>query len=401
MPKKIRQIITFIFALLLLINNPAITNWIKVPEVTGSSCILPIGDIILVGSNNGVYRSEDNGLSWSYFNIDNPNPGITGLAKNEDAIFAGTYNGVYVSADTGKTWNWTGPSYTILSVFANDSVVLACIHGGGLFRSENNGATWTPTDGGTFYSYMVHENKILAGTFSGIFESTDNGATWDFAGLPNKMVTSLSQNTRYFFAANYTHGIYRSEDFGASWTLSNQGLPLDSVHAYSVFAYGSLIFAGFSSNKIYLSRDNGSNWQDFSDGIDISKDTYHVKFAVCGNNIFVSFLYNSLWYFDLSQLTSVSEIRPPRPEKFWVSQNFPNPFNHSTAIRYSIPESGFVVLKIYDVQGHEIRTLVNEFQMANTYTVHFDAKNLPSGIYFYQFRMGKNVFQRGKLVLIK
>jgi len=401
MLKIFNHTLILFFALFILINNNVYSNWSKVAEVNGSSCILTFGDIILVGSNNGIYRSLDNGSNWLHFVVDNTYSAITDLSKNDEYIYAGTFNGVYSSVDTGKTWNGLGPAYSILSVYAKDSTVFACIHGGGLFRSGNYGQSWTPIDGNHFYSYMLHENKIFAGTFSGIYVSNDNGMNWDLTDLTNKIITSLSKNDKYFFAANYTYGIYRSDDYGISWSESNQGLPLDHFHPYSVFAKESLIFAGLTSNKIYLSTDNGLSWKDFSNGLNINDETYHVKFAISGNKIFVSFLYNSLWYYDLSQITNVSELNNSIPNRFILLQNYPNPFNQSTKIIYSVPNSEHVILKIYDVLGSEIKTLVNDFKMPNIYSINFNASNLSSGIYFYRFQIGKDFVKTRKILLIK
>ncbi|HPS66168.1 MAG TPA: agmatine deiminase family protein, partial [Ignavibacteria bacterium] len=77
------------------------------------------------------------------------------------------------------------------------------------------------------------------------------------------------------------------------------------------------------------------------------------------------------------------------PEKFALSQNYPNPFNPSTVINFSIPKNGFVSLKIYDVLGREISSLVNEFRHAGKYSVEFNASNLASGIYFYRITAGE------------
>ncbi len=392
--------ILFIF-LVLLFYETVFPQWEKVTEVSGSSCILSLGDTILVGTNNGVYCSLDNGLHWSQYAVDTTYPIITDLVKNQDYIFAGTYNGVYASSDTGKTWISLGPPFSILSVYARDSVIFACIHGGGLYRSENNGQSWTFIDGNHFYSYLLYDNKIFTGTFTGIYVSRDYGLTWDFAALPNNIITSLSKNDTYFFAANYTHGIFRSDDYGISWSPSNQGLPLDLLHPYTVFARDSLIFAGLTSNKIYLSINNGLDWQDFSTGIDIGEETYHVKFALSGSKIFVSFLYNSLWYYDLSQITKVPVTNNGIPQKFILQQNHPNPFNQSTRITYSVSRSDHIILRIHDVRGKEIITLVNNVQRPDTYSVNFNASELSSGIYFYTLKIGNDCVQARKMLLIR
>jgi hypothetical protein len=88
------------------------------------------------------------------------------------------------------------------------------------------------------------------------------------------------------------------------------------------------------------------------------------------------------------------------PLDFILEQNFPNPFNPSTTINYSIPEISFVILKVFDLLGSEIETLVNGEKPAGTYEVTWYAETLPSGIYFYQMRAGDYINTR-KMVLIK
>ncbi|MCB0748661.1 MAG: T9SS type A sorting domain-containing protein [Ignavibacteriae bacterium] len=86
--------------------------------------------------------------------------------------------------------------------------------------------------------------------------------------------------------------------------------------------------------------------------------------------------------------------------KFELSQNYPNPFNPSTIIRYTIPEAGNVSLKIYDVLGREVRTLINKELNSGEHEIEFDAGSLSSGIYFYNLKTG-NFTSTKKLILLK
>ncbi len=94
------------------------------------------------------------------------------------------------------------------------------------------------------------------------------------------------------------------------------------------------------------------------------------------------------------------------PNKFELSQNYPNPFNPSTKIKYSIPVGGingegiFTTLKIYNILGSEITTLVNEKKEAGNYEVEFSANNLPSGVYFYSISAG-SLTSTKKMILTK
>jgi len=88
------------------------------------------------------------------------------------------------------------------------------------------------------------------------------------------------------------------------------------------------------------------------------------------------------------------------PTEYKLNNNYPNPFNPSTIIRYSIPEVSFTSIKIYDALGKEVSSLVNESKSAGTYEVEFNASNLSSGIYYYTLQVG-SFTQTKKMILIK
>lgn len=96
------------------------------------------------------------------------------------------------------------------------------------------------------------------------------------------------------------------------------------------------------------------------------------------------------------------EYEEPIPSEFSLSQNYPNPFNPETTIEYSIPKAEFVTLKVFDILGKEVATLVNEFKQPGVYSSKFNTlrSSLPSGIYFYGLKAG-NFIKTNKMVLLK
>jgi hypothetical protein len=100
-------------------------------------------------------------------------------------------------------------------------------------------------------------------------------------------------------------------------------------------------------------------------------------------------------YSNTIELTSIGS------SDYRLAQNYPNPFNPSTLISYQIPDNGFVILKIYDVLGREVKTLVNGFQQAGIHTVNFNAEGLTSGVYFYKMEAGKNFSSFRKMILLR
>ena len=99
--------------------------------------------------------------------------------------------------------------------------------------------------------------------------------------------------------------------------------------------------------------------------------------------------------------TSVERLdKTDRPTQFHLEQNFPNPFNPSTSIRFHVLERGFVALKVFDALGREVRTLVNGDYDAGLYEIRFEAENLPSGVYFYTLTTGRTIESK-KMILMK
>ena len=96
----------------------------------------------------------------------------------------------------------------------------------------------------------------------------------------------------------------------------------------------------------------------------------------------------------------IDNVQDFHPNRFSLKQNYPNPFNPSTVISYSLPKGEFVTIKIYNLIGQEIKTLVNNYKNAGTYNVTFSAAGLPTGIYFYQMQAGSFNSVK-KMLLIK
>jgi hypothetical protein len=88
------------------------------------------------------------------------------------------------------------------------------------------------------------------------------------------------------------------------------------------------------------------------------------------------------------------------PNVYALNQNYPNPFNPTTSISFALPKAGVVELKVYDILGKEVATLVNGFNQAGSHTVNFDASGLSSGIYFYTLKSA-DFTDTKKMVLVK
>ncbi len=105
-----------------------------------------------------------------------------------------------------------------------------------------------------------------------------------------------------------------------------------------------------------------------------------------------------MWNLGYSSVTGIKN--PHKREDFQLSQNFPNPFNPTTTIQYQLPKAGNVTIRVYDILGNEVATLVNGEKPAGVYETKFNASNLSSGLYIYQLKAG-NFMQTKKMMLLK
>ena len=110
--------------------------------------------------------------------------------------------------------------------------------------------------------------------------------------------------------------------------------------------------------------------------------------------------------YSIESTTEVNPTQPEKPQKFSLEQNYPNPFNPSTRISFSLPEQGYVTLKIYDILGKEIATLIDRDYKSGSYTINWNGKDnsetdVSSGIYFYHLQVGEKFSQTNKMVFLR
>jgi photosystem II stability/assembly factor-like uncharacterized protein len=391
-------------------------------------------------------------LNAQWIRTNGPTGGVYSLAASDTCLFAGNNNGkIFCSTNNGTTWTtvYSGTAGTRTDALAISDTNLFAANDVGILRSTNNGTSWTMvglTGGLGPQALAISDTNIFAGTFqSGVYRSTNNGTNWTEvnSGLTDtaRFITALFAVDTNLFAGTWGRSAFRSTDKGESWIPANIGLTSTHVHAFTVYTNpvsGTNLFAGtFFSDGVYLSTDNGGNWIAMNNGLTNSNVR---SLAVFDTNLFAgthlggvfrsanngiswttfsegltnsdinallvydSTLFagteNGVWRRSLSDITGVEDQNYEITSQFTLEQNYPNPFNPTTTIRYFIPNSEFVTLKVYDVLGNEVATLVNEEKPAGSYKVNFNAAKLSSGIYFYSLQAG-SFTQTKKLILIK
>jgi len=190
------------------------------------------------------------------------------------------------------------------------------------------------------------------------------------------------------------------------WWKVDLGANYDLIGSEVMWEFGGTVY----QYRIDVSTDN-IKWNRVVDKTNntstaqIQQDNFTAK-SVRFVRITVTHLqagsWASFWEFKIfgSPSTLVRESNEILPEKTELYQNYPNPFNPSTRIGYQLPASDFVTLKVYDVLGKEVKTLVNERQNAGNHSVQFNAANLPNGVYFYRLQAG-NYSAIRKILLLK
>ena len=136
--------------------------------------------------------------------------------------------------------------------------------------------------------------------------------------------------------------------------------------------------------------------------IDISHQVFRFVITATGVHHYYCIPHQSLGMVGTITATAVNGVEDENiaPEKFLLSQNYPNPFNPVTSIKYVVGSFQFVSIKVFDLLGREVATLINEEKPAGEYEVEFNGNNLPSGIYFYRLKAG-DYSETKKMVLLR
>ena len=394
--------------------TPGNTDWVY--SIASSTD----GDIYASSWARGVYRSTDQGITFTFSGLTGKRVSHLSVALNGDIYgLSMTQSNSYIhrSTDKGNTWTdvYTG-SFLLnyagggVIVYPSDGSIVAAFAvtvgptigdvATYIFKSTNGGDNFFQTQviGLGFVGGMIitADQKILLGTsLGGVLYSTNNGSSFislsSFPSIFIKTIQIAPDNTIYVSDA---YGLNSSTDNGQTFQDASVPGNFSTVRTAAVNSNGD-VFLSKDDRNIFLSHDRGNSWTQINEGI--PGTTYVYSLTSSQGRIFAGTSNSGAYYFD--DLTGIFP-NTLTADEFRLEQNYPNPFNPVTLLEFGISNSGFVSLKVYDILGNEVKTLVNEFKQPGTYEVEFAGSNLSSGIYFYKLEAGSFV-ETKRMLLVK
>ncbi|RMG38502.1 MAG: T9SS C-terminal target domain-containing protein [Methanobacteriota archaeon] len=412
---------------------------------------LGINTVIISGLGSNVFKSTDGGNTWySIFEADEPGWNIMLYPQNDGRIFLSIENGeLWVSADQGESWNYvyfansTGVAHLrSLNFFgAQGYAVRKAFFPGNIrryfARTFDNGYSW-------LYSflpasdieivYFVNQNVGWAiGDNSELYKTTNGASTNSFIFFQSK--NHINKSINDFQSTLDTISVDISGNLAFTLPhIVDMRVTIDSVlHPQSSELELKLIHAGVTDTLAFDLTSAGANFIHtvFDDsammsitsgnppytgayqpyrplaqfkGLDLNGDwILEVYDHATGNTGTLNAWGLEIEYED--NILAVDGDSPGAPESFALYQNHPNPFNPVTTIQYSVSTQQFVTLKVFDLLGRTVKTLVNAPKAPGTYTVQWDGTNdagkpVASGVYLYRLQ-AENYTGVRKMLLVR
>ena len=416
--------------------------WERIPPdpdvvgITGLSHItVDPGGTLWAFRDERAYRSEDRGATFSeYLDIQFRRPPgeiISTTFTEGGVMYAGTA-GTGVHALESEYWQpYNSPGNGIRAVAFTGAGGLIAGTGGGIYALGpvviGEGWTWVRLlQSGAIYDMSVlPDGTILAASEDGIYRSADDGQTWTLvyahssrpavyglASTSDGVVLATGTITCPFFSGTgaYDGGVYRSEDDGETWSVAISGLttpfgacivpisdiivtPQDEAILAMEYAEGMGMEAG-----IYLSTDGGSSWTAHNTGLQTGDVPRQFTMYEDGTVLLYSHASRSYPIY-IRRATATARERREMPEAIHLAPAYPNPFNPSTTISFTLDAPHHVRLAVYNVLGEKVATLSDEMKAAGRHEIPFVSDDLPSGTYLYRLEAAGRVQARTMTLL--
>ena len=362
-----------------------------------------------ITGNGSVLATTDGGKNWSVLLSD-------GYAKscfftNDSNGFILTDYGINRTSDGGKSWEWEIISHLINNekriFFLDDQIGFITTSRNGIYKTINGGESWDFD----FISYcelsgiwFSDKDNGWAVGYNGIIYRFTDTLGWEqvYSGYGNKLnkVFFTDKDTGWISGgSSYSDCIFlKTTDGGKIWnTTANSSYFLINDFYFKNTQLGWAVGQSSESRGVVLeTNDGGNHWTPIITNLSAPLKAIHFKddvgWAVGDNGLILKMI-------DPTDITAAKPVYAPSVDEYLL-QNYPNPFNSTTTISWKIAESSKVTLKVLDIVGRTVATLVDEQRPQGEYETQFDASTLPKGIYFCQLKAGEFMETR-KMILMK
>jgi photosystem II stability/assembly factor-like uncharacterized protein len=420
-----------------------------------SLCFTDVNTGFTAGLFGSIYKTTNAGINWiSKSGCINQLNAID-FVNNSTGFAAGNYGTFLKTTNGGINWSrkTTNVSQTLTSFkFKNANQGYLISNNGTILKTSNGGENWNSAynNSNEIYNSICLLNNsdslIIGGSsnsngsiFFKVFTNDKKEINDFICIIPGcssvNSVKFINMNTG--FAAGANGIIAKTINKGINWTVSNPGI--NETYTCLEFINQTTGFAVTNGGKVIETTNCGLTWYNvyvatqglfsvkffnLQTGYISGYNGFFARTTDCGDNWSPNFTgtYNTLYSISITDSvvlylagqggailksinggisSSIKKISESVIKSFSLSQNYPNPFNPSTNIRYKIPKNSFVILKVYNILGKEIATLVNEKLSPGEYESTFDGGNLPSGVYFYSLYADGVRIDTKKMVLLK
>jgi photosystem II stability/assembly factor-like uncharacterized protein len=322
--------------------------------------------VYAVGFYRTVVKTTNGGASWIKIQ--------SGMAGD------GNYTCVFfINENTGWIGNFDSPEY-------------------GVRRTTDGGQTIISVPFSGFPEDLYFKdslNGVGVGGLSYIYRTTNGGIDWSSYSIVQNgdfyRVSFINENTG--FTAS-TRAVYKTTNFGVNWDSVGSVTPLNIDVTSIAFCNDNIGWAGTQA-PVYKTTDGGRNWiQQFVTGV-----VYNI-YAVNDSLVWTCGNAGRIWHTTNGGVSFIQSSSSIIPNNFSLLQNFPNPFNNQTKIKFNISKKSIYVLTVFNSLGMQVEEIFNETINPGGYEVIFDSDNLNSGVYFY--RLSDFSFsETKKFVLVK
>ncbi|MBZ0179060.1 MAG: T9SS type A sorting domain-containing protein [Melioribacteraceae bacterium] len=392
----------------------------------------------------GVLKSSDYGNSWNIPEFVDVSSQILETQSisidpfNSNKIYLAGFRNIYNSIDGGESWLTGGDFYGAKEVsyspYLPDLLFVTGwvdpLSSPFVYRSIDGGNNWQHISD-SFLSIVYHPNidtVLYANSQDAVIKSTDLGKSWSnkTAGLPgfpyhqiSALVIDENESDVLYCGQSFDLGhLSKTTNGGETWfQIDSSLLKLDgNLNVTSILLdnkiQGRLYVStktyngsGYSNGGLYLTENDGKTWRQIFDQtvFEIKADNEQPR------NIYFNGYFGVYHFVDTLHVTDVNEnFEEQVISRIHLEHNYPNPFNPTTTIKFSIANVGdenirlpqTVKLIIYDILGREVATLVNKHLTPGNYEVEFNAEGLSSGVYYYRLEAG-SYSQTKKMILLR